>query len=218
MEHAFWHEKWQQNQIGFHRDDINSHLEKQWAKLAVEPGGLVFVPLCGKTNDMLWLLEQGYRVIGVELSQLAVEAFFAENNLKPTTRRQGQFLLSEIDELQICCGDFFALSAETLPQPDAVYDRAALVALPQLMRTDYALKMSTLLKPAAKILLVAFDYLQDEMSGPPFSVPQQEVEKLYQNWCRVELLLSENRLEQEPHLKSRGLTQLQEQVYQLTVK
>lgn len=218
MEHEFWHERWQQNQIGFHRDEIHLSLQQEWPKLEVKPGSRVFVPMCGKSNDMLWLLDQGYQVVGIELSPLAVEAFFAENHLQPTTHQQGNFLVSEIDGLQILCGDFFALRSENLGIIEAVYDRAALVALPQQMRIDYVAQLSASLKPGVKTLLVAFDYLQAEMSGPPFSVSSAEIENLYQSWCDIELLATEDVLERELQLKSRGLSRLHEQVYRLVAR
>jgi len=217
MKHEFWHERWQLNQIGFHRDEINPYLQRQWSKLAVVSGCRVLVPMCGKSNDILWLLNQGYQVIGVELSSLAVEAFFSENNLQPNTRQQGDFLLSEINGLQILCGDFFALRSEDVGKIDAVYDRAALVALPQQMRIDYVERMSALLNKGSKILLIGFEYLQHEMSGPPFSVAPTEVAQLYRNWCDIELLVDDDALEKELQLKNRGLSQLREQVYRLAV-
>lgn len=218
MQHEFWHQRWQQNQIGFHKQGVNPLLQQQWPNLAVEPKSRVFVPMCGKSNDMLWLLAQGYQVVGVELSPLAVEAFFSDNNLLPIVRHQGNYLISEIDGLQIFCGDYFALQPAILGKIDAVYDRAALVALPNDMRLDYASRMSTLLEIGTRILLVAFDYPQHEMPGPPFSVQSEEIEKLYQSWCDIELLISEDVLKAEQPLKERGLSQLREQVYRLVVR
>ncbi|WP_305907467.1 thiopurine S-methyltransferase [Methylomarinum sp. Ch1-1] len=218
MEHEFWHQRWQQNQIGFHQGDINLHLRQQWSKLEVVPNSRVLVPMCGKSSDMLWLLDQGYRVVGIELSPLAVAAFFSENDLQPTLRQQGEFIAYEIDELAIFCGDFFTLRSVDIGRIDAVYDRAALVALPAKMRLDYAAHMATLLEPNVKILLETFDYLQQEMSGPPFSVPHDEVEKLFHDWCDIELLVSEQILKREVKFKDRGLSQLQEHVYRLVVR
>src|SRR5664280_923336 len=104
MQQEFWHERWQLNQIGFHSEEINRHLQHSWPTLNIASGSRVFVPLCGKSKDMLWLLAQGYEVIGVELSPLAVQAFFAENGLSAMTRQQGKFSVSETDDLQIYCG------------------------------------------------------------------------------------------------------------------
>lgn len=218
MQHDFWHQRWEQNQIAFHSHEINPQLQRYWPTLAIQPESRVFVPMCGKSNDLLWLLAQGYKVVGAELSPTAVAAFFKENNLQPTVRQQGNFSISEIDGLQIYCGDYFDLSAADLGRIDAVYDRAALVALPPEMRVDYVARMSTLLEPEQKILLVSFDYAQHEMSGPPFSVPADEIELLYGNWCTIELLTSEEVLQREESLQERGLGRLDEQVYRLVVR
>jgi thiopurine S-methyltransferase len=218
MEHNFWHERWQMNQIGFHRDEIHPHLQQYGSKLGIKSGGRVFVPMCGKTNDMLWLLKQGFQVLGIELSPLAVAAFFAENDLQANIRQQGEFLSYEMEGLQILCGDFFALQPDDAGKIDAVYDRGALVALPAQMRLDYAAKMAQLLKCDVNILLVALNYPQVEMSGPPFSLSPTEIAKLYQAWCEIDLLANEDVLAQEAALQKRGLTQLHEQVYRLVVK
>lgn len=218
MQQEFWHERWQLNQIGFHSEDFNLHLQKFWPALNIARGNRVFVPLCGKSKDMLWLLAQGYDVAGVELSPLAVEAFFSENGVAPATAsRQGKFSVNAADGLRIFCGDFFDLSAGDLAGVNAVYDRASLVALPAEMRAAYAAKMQHLLGPGAKMLLLAFDYPQHEMPGPPFSVTAQEVQTLYRSWCNIELLHSEDILDREPRFRDRGVSRMQEQVYELTV-
>ena len=217
MHQTFWLERWQQNQIGFHNEAINPHLEQYWQALQIEAGSRVFVPLCGKSNDMLWLLAQNYRVIGVELSPLAVNAFFAENKVPATGGFKANFEVWENDDICIYCGDFFHLREDDLTDVDVVYDRASLVALPPEMRTAYAAHMRHLLKSGTKILLVAFDYPQHEMDGPPFSVQFQEVDSLYRDWCRIELLHAEDILSKEPRFREKGLSCLQEQVYVLTV-
>ncbi len=216
MQQEFWHERWQLNQIGFHNQEVNSHLQHNWPTLNITTGSRVFVPLCGKSNDMLWLLAQGFEVIGVELSPLAVQAFFAENGLSVTIRQQGKFSVSETEGLSIYCGNFFDLNANDLTGVNAVYDRASLVALPPEMRAAYALHMQSLLKPGTKTLLVAFDYPQHEMQGPPFSVQTHEVQTLYSNWCHVELLQTEDILDREPGFLAKGVTRMQEQVYAQT--
>jgi thiopurine S-methyltransferase len=218
MQHDFWHQRWQQNQIGFHSPDINPHLQRFWPLVAVNAGSRIFLPLCGKSKDMLWLLAQGYPVVGVELSPMAVEAFFAENAMHPTVCQQGNFLVYRIDGLEIFCGDFFELSAAELGRVDVVYDRAALVALPPEMRIDYATHLSSLLEPGQQILLVTFAYPQHEMPGPPFSVPEDEIEMLYRHWCTVDFLTSEDVLQKELHFRERGLGSLHEQVYRLVVR
>lgn len=218
MDHAFWHERWQQNQIGFHNKAVNSHLQSFWPILQTAQNRKVFVPLSGKTKDILWLLELGCELVAVELSPLAVQALFAENNLQPEIFQTECFTVNQIDGLRVYCGDFFQLTINELDVCNVVWDRASLVALPVNMREAYADHMQHLLNPGSQILLVAFNYHQTEMQGPPFSVNQQEVQVLYGSWCDVQLLCTEDILDREPHFRDRGLTSMQEQVYLLTVR
>jgi thiopurine S-methyltransferase len=214
MHTDFWHQRWQQQQIGFHQSEVNPYLLQYWQTLNIPVGSTVLVPLCGKSSDMLWLLAQGYRVIGVELSPLAVEAFFQEHNLSAQTRQQGVFQVSYVDGLSIYCGDFFALTAADLAKVAAVFDRAALVALPSDMRVAYAGQLQQLLAAGTPMLLVCFEYDQPQMSGPPFSVSQAEVERLYPN-ASLQILHVEDILQQQPQFLARGLNALHERVYRL---
>lgn len=215
MDIQFWHDRWHNNQIGFHQREINRHLRQFWPDLGLAAGSTVFVPLCGKSGDMRWLRACGYRVIGVELSPIAVEAFFAENQLTCSVRQAGPFRISEGDGIQIYCGDFFALQPRHLASAAAVFDRAALIALPPAMRADYAGRMRKLLAPGTPGLLVAFDYPQHEMQGPPFSVGEAEVRALYGSGHAVTRLRRADILAEEPHFRDRGLTRLHEMVYRL---
>lgn len=187
MEADFWLQTWEAGRLGFHQNDFNVLLLRYWPKMGVD-GGTVFVPLCGKTRDMLWLQSQGYGVTGVELSPIAVQAFFEENELEVAHRPEGAFEVWEGGGVRILNGDFFDLTSGDLEGVTAVYDRASLVALPPPMREAYAQKMGELLPAGTKILLVCFEYPQDEMSGPPFSVSHDEVLALYADnflWERV---------------------------------
>ena len=215
MDATFWHQRWQENQIGFHQREINFHLQQFWPELGLAADIAVFVPLCGKSADMLWLRARGHRVIGVELSQIAVDAFFAENHLTASVRQEGEFRVSECDGIRIYCGDFFALQPADLAGVGAVFDRAALIALPPAMRRDYVAQMRRLLAPGAATLLVAFDYPQQEMQGPPFSVEEAEVRALYAPDHAVTLLHRLDILGQEPRFREKGLTRLHEMVYRL---
>lgn len=216
MHPDFWHERWHLGQTGFHQDDINPYLRQYWQRIGADAASRVFVPLCGKSADMLWLRAQGHAVLGVELSPLAVAAFFAEHGLQPAVHTQGAFAVHEADSLRLYCGDFFDLRAEDLAGVTAVYDRASLIALPPPMRPAYAAHLRRLLAPGSQVLLVAFEYPQDEMDGPPFSVSEAEIRSLYGGDCAIELLCAEDILEQEPRFRERGLTRLQEKVYRLT--
>lgn len=178
MEEEFWHTRWENNQIAFHEGEGNVLMHEHFGALGVEPGARVFVPLCGKSRDLGWLMAQGYRVVGVELSPLAVEQLFSELELSPKQSPQGPLEHYAAAGLDVFVGDFFDLTAEALGPVDAVYDRAALVALPEGMRDDYARRV-TALAGGAPQFLVCFEYEQSEMDGPPFSIDETEVRRLY---------------------------------------
>jgi thiopurine S-methyltransferase len=187
MDRDFWHRKWASNEIGFHEGAANPLLLAHFGRLGLAPGGRVFVPLCGKSLDLHWLLAQGYRVAGVELSRLAVDQLFAELGLTPEVTVLADLLHYRAQEIDIFVGDLFALSATLLGPIDAVYDRAALVALPQAMRARYAAHVSELAARAAQ-LLICYQYQQALMAGPPFSVRDDEVRQLYGHAYTLTLL------------------------------
>jgi len=178
MESAFWHERWENQQIGFHQPNGHELLRKYFSGIA-KPNAKVFVPLCGKSNDMLWLLEKGYRVFGVELSELAARQFFEENQLKPRITQRGDFIEYALDELVIWVGDFFKLVKSDLADIDAWYDRAAMIALPPEMRQRYVQQLCEQLPEQAKGLLITLQYPAGYREGPPFSVLEGEVEVGY---------------------------------------
>jgi len=186
MEHTFWLERWEQNQIGFHQAEINAFLSAHWSELGLAEGTPVLIPLCGKSLDMLWLREQGHPVLGVELSEKAVAAFFEENRITPEIEHGTPFTSYATHDLQLLVGDFFALTPEHLKGIRAVYDRASLIALPPELRRDYAAHMATLLPKGASILLVTMEYPAGALEGPPFSVAEEEVHALYEKHFTIE--------------------------------
>lgn len=186
MEHEFWHERWGDGRIGFHEDRPNTFLARHIAALGTAKK--VLVPLCGKAHDLAYLAEHGHTVLGVELSPLAAEAFFAEHDLTPSRDTLGPFERFQSGPVTILVGDFFLLSPELLSAAggaDALYDRAALVALPEAMRRDYVAHLRTLLggvggaTAGVPALVITFTYAQDLMDGPPFSVTPAELRELY---------------------------------------
>ncbi len=218
MKKEFWLERWERSEIGFHQDEINPFLLQYWPELNHSGEGEVFVPLCGKSLDMVWLRQQGCSVLGVELSAIAVQDFFRENGHAPAHVKRGKFESCEADGIRILCGDFFDLTREDLVKVSAVYDRASLVALPPDMRERYARHLVDILPPAARILLVTFDYPQKEMDGPPFAVPVMEVERLYGKYADVRLLAQQDVLAQNPRFAQRGVSRLGESIFLLTLR
>lgn len=178
MEHEFWHRKWQNGEIAFHEADTNPLLLRHFADLGLAHGARVFVPLCGKSRDMHWLLAQGFKVTGAELSRLAIEQLFAELSLTPTITQEAAVERFEAGGLTVFVGDFFDLDREKLGAVDGVYDRAALIALPVPLRERYAGHLAALTRHAPQ-LLVTLDYDASDAVGPPFSVPEHEVRRLY---------------------------------------
>ena len=214
MQANFWHERWQNNQIGFHQSAINAYLQRYWPRLKLT-SGQVFVPLCGKSLDMVWLAEQGHSVLGIEIDRLAIEAFFEEQQLSPEITSQHGFEYWQAGSYTLLCGDFFALQAAQLSAVAAVYDRAALVAMPTAMRRDYAAKLSRLLPAGTPMLLITFEYDQNQMNGPPFAVLEPEVQSLFEAWSLVERLASDDALAANARFRAKGLTALQESAYRL---
>ncbi len=216
MHESFWLERWRKNEIGFHQEEINLHLQSFWPLLGVAHRAAVFVPLCGKSRDMLWLRSLGHPVVGVEISEIAVRDFFAENGLEAEVASGERFDRWRADGLTLLRGDFFELEPADLAACRGVYDRASLVALPPDMRARYARKLARLLPGSVPMLLVTLEYPQDEMSGPPFSVREAEVERLFGTGHVVEAVYAQDLLAENPRYRERGLNRMEERVYRLT--
>nr|WP_314490623.1 thiopurine S-methyltransferase [uncultured Pseudomonas sp.] len=215
MEPAFWHERWAAQQIGFHQSEVNAYLRRHWSSLGLASGSQVLVPLCGKSVDMVWLAEQGHRVLGVELSREAVAAFFTEHRLTPTLEQRGAFEVWRSEAVELWCGDFFDLTAEDLAGCSALYDRAALIALPPTMRQRYLRHLCQQLPVAVQGLLVTLEYDQALIGGPPFSVRESEVHKGLGGWHIIELERQEI-AQQSPRFVAAGVQTLLERAYRLS--
>ncbi len=196
METSFWHQRWENKEIGFHLPDANPLLVKYFPTLNLQPKSApnfkprVFLPLCGKTLDIAWLLAQGYRVAGAELSSIAIEELFKSLKLTPSIKTLGEVTHYSAANIDIFVGDIFKLTPAMLGTVDAVYDRAALVALPSEMRERYTAHLITLTNRAPQ-LLICFEYDQTLCAGPPFSISAQEVKQHYQSSYSITLLASE---------------------------
>lgn len=216
MDSAFWHSRWENNQIGFHSDSFNAHLENFWSSLSVAKGSTVFVPLCGKSLDMLWLLKEGYKVIGVELSEIAIEDFFNENKLNYLTHDHGAFRYYTSGELTILHGNYFDITEQEIGHCTACYDRASLIALPREMRQRYVNKLKGFDKMASQQLLVTLEYDQTITNGPPFSVPIDDVMALYADTNTVELVYETEIIEEMIGFQKAGVKSITEHVFKIT--
>lgn len=211
----FWHQRWQRGEIGWHNAEINPCLEQHWPRLGAPPGCPVFVPLCGKSRDLLWLAGEGYRVIGNELSPIAIDAFLAEHGLAATRTQTLPFTQVVADEIELLVGDFFDLQPQHLAGVGAGYDRGSLIALPPALRPRYAERLASLLPAGTPMLLITLDYDQSRMDGPPFSVSHTEVMGLFGPAFAVESIAAVDVLAGHPRFVTRGVTALTERVYRL---
>lgn len=181
MEQKFWLDKWVNNQIGFHRNEYSTHLEKHWKHFASD-SGTVFAPLCGKSLDMLFFNEKGHKVYGCEISPIAVESFFHENKIP--FKKEGQLYFC--DDLFIYCEDIFKLNAADFKNVSYIYDRASMIALPPAMRSDYINWLQNTF-PATPIFLETLTFDNDEI-GPPFSISEEKVRLAYSEKYQVKLV------------------------------
>lgn len=190
MKHKFWHDKWQSNNIGFHLSSPNPLLIKHIQSLNLQPQARIFIPLCGKSLDIHWLLQQGFHITGIDLSPIAIEELISELKLEFTVSQVGDLTDYFHQSIDLYVGDFFELNIDHISKIDATYDRAALVALPEHMRETYTQHLVQLTQNAPQ-LLISFEYDQDLLAGPPFSVPEQEIRKYYASHYQIKQLASE---------------------------
>ena len=189
---------------------VNDLLAKHWSSIEANQGANVLVPLCGKTMDMHWLSDKGHTITGIELVEQAVHQFFDEAKTTPAIQQEGAHKRYTAGDLTILQGDLFTLPAEAA-SCEAWYDRAAMVALPSTMRQAYVNQIHSLCTPGSVGLMITFAYPQEQMQGPPFSLPDQEVSALFADRFQV-TLLETVQLEDE---KQRGLSELTSSVFKL---
>lgn len=218
MDTDFWHQRWREGRTGFHQSRPTPLLQEYWPVLALAPGSRVFVPLAGKSLDLAWLAAQGHRVLGVELSPLAVAQFFAEQDLLPEQHESPMGVHHVAGNIEIIEGDVFALDDATLAGCAAVYDRAAVIALPPPLRARYAREVYGRLPAGSRGLMITLEYPQHEMDGPPFSVDADEVAALFGERWDVELLERSDILAAQPTFRENGVTALHTGVHRLQRK
>jgi len=175
MESKFWIDVWKDKKIGFHKDLTNELLINFLPRLEIKPSSFIFVPLCGKSLDLIYLAQLGHKVIGIELSEIGVKEFFSENGIAFEVKEIGKLLKYTSDKIDIYLGDIFDLTCEILGPIDVVYDRASMIALPADIRKKYNKKIDDLTDPKTKLLLITLEYDQQKVAGPPFSVPRESI-------------------------------------------
>jgi len=216
VEIEFWQQRWHQNQTGFHLDQVNPYLIEFWPSLNLQKNSQVFVPLCGKSLDMVWLANNSHSILGIECSEKAIGEFFQSQSLAPEVQSIENYQKHNSAAYNILRGDFFKLDKVLLSDVAAVYDRASLVALPEDMRQQYVDLLIKYLPESISILLVTIEYDQSKMSGPPFSISDDEVQRLYSGEFVIDKLYENDVIVEQPRFKERGLDYMIERVYKLT--
>ena len=220
MEAEYWLKRWREGRTGWHRSEVMPLLVQHWSALNVPRGSRVLVPLCGKSLDMLWLVQQGMRVLGVDVSPVAIESFLAENQLHARTRGEADGTHYEITnasgEIEIINGDAFALDPDEVAQCNVFYDRAALIAMPAPMRRRLVDELYVQLPAGSAGLLITLAYPGNEMQGPPFSVDDAEVHDLFDKRWQVDRLEYRDILASQPSFSNQGVSALHTGVYALT--
>lgn len=216
MQPEFWHKKWASNQIGFHLSEVNPYLQRHWPELSIPATARVLVPLCGKSLDLAWLAGRGHQVLGIELSEKAIEDFFNEHQIQPQISEKGAFKVYRSDAIELWCGDFFALTASDVADCVAFYDRAALIALPAPMRERYAAHLQQILPQGVQGVLITLDYDQAQIPGPPFAVGDDEVKRLLGDLWQVQALEERDVLGESWKFLQAGVTRLEERVYRVS--
>ena len=219
MRHEDWLQRWEENRLRFHLDEVHPLLLRHEDRLM---GGVapqrVLVPLCGKSLDMAWLASRGHHVIGVELAEKALHAFYRENGLEVHIEDDPPFRVFRGAGVTTYAGDLFDLEPRRVGRFRVAYDRAALIALPAGERPRYAAHLLSLLEPGARLLLITLDYDPGEMEGPPYTVSPAEVKLLFGQAAGIRLLEERDGLAGNPHLQEAGLTGLTEAVYLLELR
>jgi len=217
MKNNYWLDKWQTNDIAFHEQDINADLIAYANELNLKPGEHIFVPLCGKTKDMLWLAERGFHVAGIELSPIACSDFFAELNVTPDITTQSKFTKYQFNNIELFCGDLFNLTNSDLPIIHAVYDCKALIALPPDLRKRYIDHIVSCTGTKIRILLLTRE-TNCQVKPPPFPVNKNEVNSLYGPYFDVQLLKCVSITDIPERLIKKGYSEMTESVYLISEK
>jgi thiopurine S-methyltransferase len=215
-DNVLWLQCWRNQRIDFNQKSVNPLLIRFWPGLNLAIGSRVFVPLCGTSLDLIWLAEQGHEVIGVELSPIAIQAFFKEQKLQPATRQVGKFTVWEHGRLKILCGDYFSLTRADLGHIDMVYDRAALTALPEDIRHLYVAHLRSIVEKATRIFLLTIeDAAENDTSDQVFGV-SEEIKSLYEANFNIELTHVESIFEDDPELPDQPPERTEYKVYRIS--
>lgn len=209
-----WNERWKKNQIGFHEPQPNLYLTRYLERFNLPERATVFMPLCGKSNDLFWLAQQGHHVVGIECSSIAVDDFFKQHQLEPSIKSIEHFKVYQCDNITIYLGDFFKLDQSHLQRCDLIYDRASMIAFAESQRDQYVAHLSTWLSASTALFLISLSYDQSVMSGPPFSVAISDIERYYGH-KDIQQIHQTDVIDEGPRWRKVGLNSLIETVFKI---
>lgn len=215
LDHAYWEQRWQEGRTGWDQEAASASLEHVWKKLDLSGNERVFVPFCGKSVDMLWLASQGHKVLGVEISRLAIDRFFEENNLQRRTEEHVDGTHHSAGAITIVECDIYAIDQQTLATCGAFYDRGALVAQDADQRADYISRVYPALPSGCNGLLLTLDYPQAQRAGPPFAVSPAEIEARFSPCWQINCLVNKDALADNPGFQEAGVDYLNAAAHQL---
>ncbi|MFT5757302.1 MAG: thiopurine S-methyltransferase [Alteromonadaceae bacterium] len=198
MKPSFWHKCWERNALGFHQETVQPFLEQFLLPRLTSTTQHVFLPLCGKSLDMVWLAQK-MKVSGSELSEIACRDFFQEKDLPFQQHQHHDFTIFSHQNIELWQGDFFKLLPAELGNIDWIYDRAALIALPMSMQQQYAQHLSHFISDQTSLFLISLEFPQEELAGPPFSISSLKVVQLFSGFtvdCIAEQELTDKKFAQ----------------------
>lgn len=215
MEQGFWHKCWERNALGFHQHSVHLFLTQYFSSMCLSQDKHVFVPLCGKSSDMLYLGEY-LNVTGNELSEIACRDFFQDNGVCFEKSAHRHFTKYSCENISLLQGDFFALQADDIPKVDWIYDRAALVALPEAMQNKYVAHLKSFFNSGTRLFLVTVEFPKDQLSGPPFAITSERVARLFDGF-HIEHLASHDLPDKTFAQRQFDVDYLTEKLYVITL-
>lgn len=211
-----WSKRWAEGKTGWHLNSINAHLQEYHQILFQNPTPRILVPLCGRSLDVAWLAGKGAQVIGIDLVEQPLLGIFTDCAKQPVQSKVAGLTSLQAGGIQLIHSDIFSVTREVIDPVDAIYDRAALVALDPSLRTTYVEHCLSLLRPGGRLLLLTYDSSADESSGPPYPVRPGVVEELYAEWSTCRCLNSTDTFpDDEDRLQRRNLTWMRTTIWEI---
>ena len=212
MSNKIWKDKWKRNDIAFHQSTSNHLLKKYISQLNISAGADILVPLCGKSLDMNILANLGYNVIGIELSNIAIKAYFEALNVKPTREKYKRFITWKYKNTEIWCGDIFDLTKKEIGHIGVLYDNTSLTAFSPDIRPQYVQHFHDMLSEKNQILLITTETPDETQINSAMTI-DDEIQSLYERQYHITLLHGERVITHDPEQPDEAKRPMEEKVY-----